>query len=133
MIKNVGATLLVKDWQLLVAQRPNFDPLSGLWEFPGGKVEIGESLPECIRREMREEFGVEVSVAAFFADSVYHYERGSIRLLSYWATLTSGELLPVFHSAFEWVQLGELQNYSFAPADISIVDRLVRERPCLLR
>ncbi len=75
-VKDVVAAILIKDNKMLIAQRAASDPLAGLWEFPGGKVEEGESPEQSLVREMREEFCIEVEVVEFFASSLFTYEKG---------------------------------------------------------
>jgi 8-oxo-dGTP diphosphatase len=69
-LKKVAAALLVNDNKILIAQRKSTDKLAGKWEFPGGKLEPGETLEECLKREMHEEFGIEVEVGEFFLQKV---------------------------------------------------------------
>lgn len=126
-MKKVTAALLVKDGLILIAKRKASDKLANKWEFPGGKIEDGETPEECLRREMKEEFQIEVAVGDYFCDSVYHYDHGSIQLLAYWVHWKGGELVPKAHDEFRWVPFAELENFDFAPADIPIVKRLKEE------
>jgi 8-oxo-dGTP diphosphatase len=88
---DVTAAILVKDDKVLIAKRKPGGKLPDQWEFPGGKVEDDESARECLRREMREEFGIEVRVDDFLGESVYHYQHGKIRLLAYLARWRGGD------------------------------------------
>lgn len=81
-IKDVVAAMLFKDKEVLIAQRAEHDPLTGFWEFPGGKIEAGESPEESLIREMQEEFCIDITVQKFYASSIYPYEKGTIRLLA---------------------------------------------------
>jgi len=83
-VKDVVAAILIKDKKILIAQRGYDDPLALLWEFPGGKVEEGESPEESLVREMQEEFRIDVEVERFFASSLFAYDKGTIRLLGYY-------------------------------------------------
>lgn len=123
-MKKVSAALLVHSGRLLIAQRPHTDQLAGLWEFPGGKLELGETPELCLRREMQEEFNIEVEVGAFFRESVYHYQQGSIQLLAFWAVWSSGQLQPRAHDDYRWVLPTELIGFEFAPADVPFVEEL---------
>ncbi|MCL6638395.1 MAG: 8-oxo-dGTP diphosphatase MutT [Firmicutes bacterium] len=123
MIK-VTAAILTKDGKVLIARRPADDPLAGKWEFPGGKIEAGESPEECLRREMREEFKVDVSVGKFFGASKYRYEHAAIHLMAYLARWEKGEFDPVSHPEYRWVRIDELDRYDFAPADKPLVEKL---------
>jgi len=101
--------------------------LAGLWEFPWGKVEVGESPEQSRVREMQEEFCIEVEVRDVFGSSLFRYDKGTIRLLGYVCHWVSGELWPHVHSDHAWVAVGELGDYSFAPADRPLVEKLGRE------
>lgn len=123
-MKKVAAALLVNEKKILIAQRKSTDKLAGMWEFPGGKLELGETLEECLKREMYEEFGIEVKVGEFFEESTFHYEAGTIVLYAYWCTWISGEMIAVDHDDFKWVTVDEMKNYDFAPADVPFVNKL---------
>ena len=126
-IKDVVAAILIYDNRILIAQRAADDPLAGLWEFPGGKVEAGESHVQSLVREMREEFEIDVEVGKFFASSLFPYEKGTIRLLGYLCRWVGGELWPHVHSDHAWVTVSQLADYTFAPADRPLVEKLGRE------
>lgn len=122
--KDVTAAILFNDQKVLIAQRAQHDPLAGLWEFPGGKIEVGESPEECLAREMREEFSIEVEVGDFLGSSLFTYGKGPIRLLAYISKWIGGELRSTVHQDFAWVSINELEHYTFAPADIPLVEKL---------
>jgi len=98
--------------------------MAGYWEFPGGKVEDGETLQECLKREMKEEFGVDVVVREFFGESIYQYEHGSIRLLAYLIDWIGGEMSMVDHQDCRWVSFEDLKDFEFVPADLPFVEKL---------
>lgn len=75
---------------------------------------------------MEEEFDIDVSVGHYLGESIYHYDHGSIKLLAYKTTWITGEFTIKDHKAIKWVTIGELQDYDFAPADISFVEKLRR-------
>ena len=124
-LQTVTGAILFRDGKLLIARRPAADNLANKWEFPGGKVEDGETPEACLARELDEELGIEVRVGAFLGESVYHYEHGAIRLLAYRTTWETGELKPQVHDEIKWVSLGELNQYDFAPADVPFVEKLM--------
>jgi 8-oxo-dGTP diphosphatase len=87
---DVTAAILVKDGKILIAKRKSSDKIPDKWEFPGGKLEAGETPRECLKREIQEEFGIDVSVGEFLGESMYHYDLGPIRLLAYRAWWKGG-------------------------------------------
>ena len=123
---DVTATILARNHQVLIAKRKDTDRLPNKWGFPGGKVEKGETPEECLRRELTEEFGIEVSVGEHLGESVYHYEHISIRLLAYRTFWNGNDIHPKDHSAIAWVPVDHLIEYDFAPADLPFVERLRR-------
>ena len=122
---DVTAAILVKDDKVLIARRKPGGKLPDQWEFPGGKVEAGESARECLRREMREEFGIEVQVDDFLGESVYHYPHGSIKLLAYRANWQAGNLVLNDHADYAWVKCDQLHEFDFTPADLPFVRKLI--------
>jgi 8-oxo-dGTP diphosphatase len=127
MIK-VAAAMLIKDGRVLIAKRKANDMLANKWEFPGGKIEVGESPEECLRREIQEEFQVEIAVGKYFGESKYRYDHASVHLIAYWAYLENGELKPTSHSEYCWASIDELDKYDFAPADKPLVEKIKSRR-----
>jgi len=123
-VKEVTAAILKNNGRLLIAQRKSIAKLPNKWEFPGGKVELGETPEDCLKREMKEEFGIDVSVGEYLGESIYHYDHGSIKLMAYRTVWDSKEIEINAHKAIKWVTIGELQDYDFAPADIPFVKKL---------
>lgn len=98
--------------------------MEGFWEFPGGKIESGETPEECLERELAEEFGIESSVGEFVAESVFKYPGKTIRLLGYRTRYLAGDFVLNAHSQIEWVDLEEMEGLEFAPADLPLIEAL---------
>lgn len=124
----VTAAIIRRPGEILIARRPADAHLEGHWEFPGGKIEPGESPEECLARELHEEFGVEASVGEFVASSRFAYEDREIELLAYEAELSPGEWTLNSHDQARWVALEDLLAYRLAPADVPIAEVVVRGR-----
>ncbi len=120
----VTAAILVKAGRILIARRPAGDRLAGYWEFPGGKLEDGETARACLRRELYEEFGIQTRIGQFFAQTEHHYDHLAIRLLVFLAEIESGDLHPCAHDAVQWVTPDQMNQFRFAPADRPVVKRL---------
>jgi len=123
----VTAAVIERDGRILIARRKAGDCFGGLWEFPGGKVEAGESPEECLRRELREELGVEAEVKEFLAASRYDYGDFVVELLAFRAVLVTEDLRLVDHDEIRWVLPENLKHYPFPEADAPIV-RLLAEQ-----
>lgn len=124
---DVTAGLIVCDGLILIAQRKHGKSQEYKWEFPGGKLEVGETLEACLQRELMEEMQLEIAVGEHFIDSAYDYDFGTVVLHAFWATCTSRNI-PVVndHEQYKWVTFAELSQYDFAPADRPIVAALLR-------
>lgn len=120
----VIAAIIVQDDKVLIAQRAEGQKLAGKWEFPGGKIEEGETPEECLKREIKEELDIDIEVDEYFGESIYPYETGPIRLVAYKARLLGGECRLNVHSRVAWVSPRDLAGYDFAPADVPFVDKL---------
>jgi mutator protein MutT len=126
-MRTVVAALISRDSKLLVCQRRSDDSHALRWEFPGGKVESGESPAEALVRELREELGV----AATIGDEVYRtrhrYDelRDDLVLIFYWANIgNSVSLQNLVFERIEWAGPSVLPNYDFLPADKELIDLL---------
>lgn len=116
----VGAAI-VDAGRCLVAQRGARQSLSGKWEFPGGKVEPGESPPAALLREIEEELGLVVAVGQKLGESVGVFDGKHVMLEVYLATVTRGVLELREHAATQWASADELAGFDWAEADVPIV------------
>lgn len=117
--------------RILIAQRPLDGLLGGLWEFPGGKQEPDETLPECLRRELREELAIEVEVGELFMVVKHAFTHFRITLHAFTCRYAGGPPQAIGARDWAWVGVDELARYSFGKADREIVAAL-RERPNML-
>jgi 8-oxo-dGTP diphosphatase len=125
-MKDVTAALIVNSGKVFIAKRMIGQHLGNKWEFPGGKVEPGESPEDCLKRELFEELGVDATVSQFFMESVHQYNKGTIRLLAYFISDVIGDYIPTAHEEIQWVEIEDLLDYDLAPADIPIAEGLIQ-------
>jgi mutator protein MutT len=128
----VAAGLVFRQGKLLITQRPEGGHLAGLWEFPGGKRESGETFEACLVRELREELGIAVGVGELVEDLTHVYPEKTVRLRFYRCTLKEREPQPLGCPAFAWVGPDQLKDHSFPAADGRLLERL-RSEPGLWR
>ncbi len=123
----VVAALIVRGGRLLIARRPEGRHMAGRWEFPGGKLEKGESPEDAVEREIREELGLDVRAGRIYQAIAYSYPEKDVLLLFYAAAVVSGEPRPIEEAEIRWVTVAELDGYAFAPVDEMLVQRLKRD------
>lgn len=121
---DVAAGLIFRDGQLLITQRYAETHLGGLWEFPGGKVEPGESFELCLVRELREELGIEIVLGPLIESLTHAYPEKTVRLHFYRCEWLRGEPQLFGCAAFKWVRADQLKDYSFPAADARLLERL---------
>lgn len=119
-MKDVTAAIIFNRGKVLIARRAPGEKFAGGWEFPGGKIEHGETPEECLKRELFEEFGIDTLVNNFVIESIYEYNMGSIRLLAYLVDIIKGDIKLTVHDVFHWVNLENILDYNLLPADIPI-------------
>lgn len=117
--------IIWKDRQVLIALRPLEGLLGGLWEFPGGKLQEGESLEACVVREVREELGIEVKVDKPFMVVRHAYTHFRITLHSFHCTYLSGDPKPLGCIDWKWVSPDDLPRYAFPKANKKILEKLL--------
>ncbi|MDR2902516.1 MAG: (deoxy)nucleoside triphosphate pyrophosphohydrolase [Lactobacillales bacterium] len=122
----IAMALLVHNSKILIAQRNPLKDQGGLWEFPGGKQEPNETLPECLAREFMEEFAKEIHPHDLFFEHEYTYEgKGDFHFSTFWATCRD-ETIPELndHINYKWVSIPEMRAYQFCPADLPVIAQL---------
>ncbi|WP_227793371.1 8-oxo-dGTP diphosphatase MutT [Paenibacillus guangzhouensis] len=125
---DVGAAIIENEaGEILIARRKPGKSQAGLWEFPGGKIESGESIVACIRRELMEELQIDVDIGSYFGTHEHQYETANIRLIAYKVSYLQGEIRLIDHDAYCWVRREVLHTIAFAPADVQFVQMLQEE------
>ena len=120
----VAAGIVVTDGKILLSQRKPDSHLANLWEFPGGKIETGESPAECLEREFREEMGVEIEVLEPFTFTYYDYEPYRVLLLFSLCRIISGTPSPLDCQTVDWFSPEALRALPMPPADAPIIEAL---------
>jgi 8-oxo-dGTP diphosphatase len=125
---DVAAALVFRDGKLLITQRCAEAHLGGLWEFPGGKREAGETFEACLARELREELGIEVNVGELVESLTHAYPEKTVHLKFYGCRLEEHEPQALGCSDFKWVTAAELKDYTFPAADSRLLDKLRQDK-----
>jgi mutator protein MutT len=122
---DVSAGLVFRDSLLLITQRQPEDHLGGLWEFPGGKRDPGESAEACLKRELREELGIEVEVGELLETITHEYPCKTVRLKFFLCRWLRCEPRALACHDFAWVTRDQLSAYAFPDADAQLLQRLL--------
>lgn len=124
----VVAALIWRGDRFLACQRPAHKARGMLWEFVGGKVESGESGPQALARECREELGVDIRVHGAFMDVTHAYPDLTVHLTLYEAEIIEGEPKMIEHHDIRWITVGEMDELEFCPADEVILAEIRRRK-----
>ncbi|EFQ80270.1 MULTISPECIES: (deoxy)nucleoside triphosphate pyrophosphohydrolase [Corynebacterium] len=122
-IRVVGAVFHDGERFLACRKKPG-KPLEGHWEFPGGKIEPGETPEQALAREIREELNLIAEVGQKVTTTTYEYEFATIELTTFYCTLVDGDLRLTDHDATKWVTSTEAAHLAWAPADIPAVEAI---------
>ena len=120
----VVAALIRRGERFMICQRPAHKARGLLWEFVGGKAEPGETLPEALRRECREELDIDVAVGDVFMSVTHVYPDITVHLTLFHCTVAAGEPKLLEHADLRWITPAEIPEYDFCPADEEILKRL---------
>ena len=127
-MKVVTAAIIQDQGRFFVARRGPGEKLAGLWEFPGGKVEPGETLQEGLKREIAEELGVEAIVGDVVTESHYKYEHGEILLVALQTEIKGKDIKLSVHDQEDWLSPEQILALELAPADIPIAKFLMESK-----
>ena len=116
--------IIEKDGKIFCAQRPEGKSLGGYWEFPGGKLEEGESPEEALIREIHEELNSQIEIISFVNEASYDYDFGTVVMKTFHAKLVSGNLDLLEHQDSTWLELSRLKTLNWAPVDRPAVELL---------
>jgi 8-oxo-dGTP diphosphatase len=121
----VVAAVIEEDGRFLVTRRQHGVHLAGMWEFPGGKIDAGETHANALRRELREELDTDVDVGELVFDVTHEYPDRAVALYFYRCTLL-GAPRPLLGQEMRWVARGELSSLGFPPADAALITLLMK-------
>ena len=120
----VVAALIWQNDKFMICQRPAHKARGLLWEFVGGKVELGETKEQALIRECKEELDILISVGDVFMDIIHEYPDLTVHLTLFNATITDGEPQKLEHNDIKWIAPSEIPNFEFCPADKEILARI---------
>ena len=123
----VVAALIWQNKKFMICQRPSHKARGLLWEFVGGKVEIGETLQEALIRECREELAVTLKVGDVFMEVVHEYPDITVHLTLFNAFIKDGIPQRLEHNDIKWITPCEIPNYEFCPADKEILEKIIEK------
>ena len=119
----VVAAIIIDNRKVFATQR-GYGDFKGGWEFPGGKIEEGETPQEALKREIMEELATEIVVGELIDTIEYDYPTFHLSMDCFWAEIVSGDLVLTEHASAKWLTKGELDSVEWLPADITLIDKL---------
>ena len=126
---DVAVAIVFRDSKVLITRRKQGRVLGGYWEFPGGKVELNESLQDTVRRELLEELGIGVSPVVSFAPVQHQYPDRVVTLHAFLCTHEAGEPQLIDCDEFRWVAPSDLRAYQFPEANLVLLDQVIAAFP----
>jgi 8-oxo-dGTP diphosphatase len=121
-LRFVAAALILRDGEVLIGQRRPEQPMASLWEFPGGKIEAGESAQQALERELGEELGIQAKIGPPITRIRHNYRHGGAVDLQFFAVREfTGEIVNQIYQQVKWVKLEELPSYEFLAADRGLI------------
>ena len=123
----VVAAIIRKDRSVFATQR-GYGNYKDWWEFPGGKIEAGETPQEALKREILEELNTEIGVDEFLATVEYDYPEFHLSMDCFWCHVEEGELTLLEHEAAKWLPLSDLRQVNWLPADVLVIEEIEKEQ-----
>ncbi|MCR4553412.1 MAG: 8-oxo-dGTP diphosphatase MutT [Succinivibrionaceae bacterium] len=120
---NVVAAITIKDHKIFATQR-GYGEFKNGWEFPGGKIETGETPQQALKREIKEELDADINVGELFDTIEYDYPNFHLSMKCFLCTLTSDQLVLKEHEAAKWLTRDNLDSVAWLPADVTIIEKL---------
>ncbi|MDO4619808.1 MAG: (deoxy)nucleoside triphosphate pyrophosphohydrolase [Lachnospiraceae bacterium] len=118
------AAAIIRDGDRIFATQRGYGEFKGGWEFPGGKLEAGETAQEALRREIREELDTEIEVGELLDTIEYDYPAFHLSMDCFWASVRSGSLLLKEHTDAKWLTCDDLYSVQWLPADITLIKKI---------
>ncbi len=122
----VTCAIILNGDLILAAQRSESMQLPLKWEFPGGKIEKGETAECCLLRELKEELNIEVEIIGKLNPSIYSYDFAVVKLIPFVVNYVSGEITLSEHKTVRWLKRDELRAMDWAPADVEVVEEYLK-------
>lgn len=122
---SVTCAIIERDGRVLATQRSATMSMPHKWEFPGGKIDPGETAEECLRRELREEIGIAARIRRCLPASTYQYPTFTITLHPFVCAIEEGDIVLHEHEALVWLKPNELRSLDWAEADVPVVEAYV--------
>ncbi len=126
----VVAALILNDEKFLICQRPAHKARGLLWEFVGGKIEVGETKEQALVRECQEELAIMVEPHDIFTEVTHEYPDIFVHLTLFNCTILCGEPQFLEHNDMRWISSADISNYNFCPADVEILKKIQKEHKC---
>lgn len=126
-MKEVVAALIWRGDKFLICQRPANKTRGLLWEFVGGKVELGETKEQALIRECQEELAITVDPCEVFTEVTYEYPDATVHLTLFNCTISHGQPQLLEHNDMKWITSAEIPNYAFCPADVEILKKFTHK------
>lgn len=119
---------IIKDGDKIFATQRGYGDFKDGWEFPGGKMEPGETCEQALARELKEELAIDVNVGKFLCTVDYDYSTFHLTMHCFYCSVVGGELTLLEHEAAKWLKMTELHSVDWLPADVEVVSALERNR-----